>query len=306
MKEYFSFEDNYGNSIVTYKWIPEGKLKAILLIVHGMTEYAERYENFALALNESGYGVYINDIIGHGKSIKTKDDLGHLPVNGFKIAVDDIHELNRIIKNENTNTPVIIMGHSMGSFLTQSYICTYGKEVAGCILSGTAGKQGITALGTVISKICKTVQGSRKRSNFLNKLSFGRYNTAFKPNRTKFDWLSRDNDEVNKYIESPLCGFICTTGFFYELSSSINKLYDENTIKGIPKELPIYIFGGEKDPVSGKTKSVLTLINMYNALKIKDLEYFFYKDGRHEMLNETNKIEVINDVITWLDKRYTK
>ena len=306
MKEQFSFKDNYGNSIVTYKWIPKGKLKAILLIVHGMAEYAQRYESFALALNESGYGVYCNDIIGHGKSIKTNDDLGHFPVNGFKIAVEDIHELNKIIQKEHTNIPIIIMGHSMGSFLTQSYICTYGKEVAGCILSGTAGKQGNTAFGAVISKICKTVQGPRKRSNFLDKLSFGRYNTAFKPNRTSFDWLSRDNAEVDKYIESPLCGFVCTTGFFYELSSSMSKLYDENRVKNIPKELPIYIFGGEKDPVGNNTKSVLTLINMYNELKIKDLEYFFYKDGRHEMLNESNKNEVINDVIIWLDKRYDK
>ena len=306
MKEKFSFQDSQGNSIASYKWVPEGKLNAVLLIIHGMAEYSERYENFALALNKNGYGVYMSDIIGHGKSVKTKEDLGHFPVNGFKVIVENIHELNKIIKREQTNIPIAIMGHSMGSFLTQSYICTYGKEVDGCILSGTAGKQGITALGAVVSKICKTIQGPRKKSNFLDKLSFGKYNNAFKPNRTNFDWLSTDTVEVDKYINDPLCGFICTTGFFYELSSSINKLYDKNKIKDIPKQLPIYIFGGDKDPVGGKTKSVLTLINMYNYLKIKDLEYFFYKNGRHEMLNESNKNEVINDIITWLDKRYDK
>jgi len=304
MNNQFSFKDNYGNSIVTYKWIPKGNLKAILIIVHGMAEYAQRYESFALALNENGYGVYINDIIGHGRSIKTKEDLGHFPVNGFNIAVEDIHQLNRIIKDEYPDVSIIIMGHSMGSFLTQSYICTYGNEIEGCILSGTAGKQGITTFGAVISKICKTVQGPKKRSNFLDRLTFGKYNNAFKPSRTNFDWLSRDTTEVDKYVENSLCGFVCTTSFFYELSSSVSKLYEENKIKNIPKELPIYIFGGEKDPVSGRTKSVLTLINMYNALKIKDLEYFFYKDGRHEMLNETNKSEVIYDIIAWLNKRY--
>ncbi|MBC8060443.1 MAG: lysophospholipase [Clostridiaceae bacterium] len=304
MNEQFSFEDNFGNSIVTYKWIPKVKLKAILLIVHGMAEHAQRYKNFALALNQSGYGVYINDIIGHGKSIKTNEDLGHFPVDGFSIAVDDIHELNKIIKREYPNIPIIIMGHSMGSFLTQSYICTYGKEIDGCILSGTSGKQSITSFGAVIANICKTLQGSRKKSSFLDKLSFGKYNSAFKPNRTNFDWLSRDSVEVDKYVESPLCGFVCTTGFFYELSSALTKLYDVNRIKNIPKELPIYIFGGEKDPVGSDTKNVLTLISMYNTLKIRDLEYLFYKDARHEMLNETNKNDVINDLISWLDKRY--
>jgi len=303
MKKEFSFQDKQGNNIQVYNWMPEGNIKAIVQIAHGMAEYAERYEGLAEALNKAGYGVYINDTIGHGKSIKTKEDLGHLPSNGFNIAVEDIHELHEIIKKEHKELPIFILGHSMGSLLTQSYISKYGSEVAGCILSGTAGKQFLTAIGSVVAKVSKTIHGERTRSPFLDKLSFGNFNNNFKPTRTNFDWLSSDNDEVDKYIESPLCGFTCTNGFYYELASSVNKIHDKNAVKNIPAKLPIYIFCGDKDPVGGQTKNVLKLIDMYKAIGIQDLEYVFYKDGRHEMLNETNKSEVIDGVINWLEKR---
>ncbi len=306
MKKEFSFQDKHGNNIQVYNWMPDGNIKAIVQIAHGMAEYAERYEGLAESLNKSGYGVYINDTLGHGKSIKTQDDLGHLPPNGFNIAVEDIHQLHEIIKKENEDLPIFIFGHSMGSLLTQSYISKYGNEVDGCILSGTAGKQFLTSIGGVVAKISKTIHGERKRSPFLDKLSFGNFNNNFKPNRTNFDWLSSDNDEVDKYISSPLCGFVCTNGFYYELTSSVNKLHDRNVVKNIPKELPIYIFCGDKDPVGGQTKNVLKLIDMYKGIGIQDLEYVFYKDGRHEMLNETNKAEVIDDLINWLEKRITK
>ena len=304
MKEIFNFTDDFGNNVCVYSWMPIGRPRAILQIAHGMAEYAERYEYFALELNKHGYGVFINDIIGHGNSVKNKDDLGHFPVNGFNIAVKDMYKLTNIIVEKFLTVPIVIFGHSMGSFLTQSYITLYGDKVNGCILSGTAGKQSVASFGALMAKISLNLQGERKRNKFLDKLSFGSYNKAFTPNRTSFDWLSRDTKEVDKYITSDLCGFVCTNSFYYELFSSMSKLHDPDKIRNIPKELPVYIFGGDEDPVGGNTKSVLKLIELYKSIPIKDLEYKFYKGGRHEMLNETNKLEVIEDIVTWLNRKY--
>ena len=304
MKKDFSLQDLSGNTIQAYSWIPEGNIKAIVQIVHGMSEHSGRYESFALELNKRSFGVYISDTIGHGKSVKSEEDLGHLPPNGFNIAVENIHLLHEIVVKENKNVPIIIMGHSMGSLLTQSYICKYGNEVNGCILSGTAGKQAQTSFGAFIAKILKTVQGDKKRSKLMEKLSFGNFNNYFKPTKTEFDWLSSDSAEVDKYVQDPLCGFTCTTGFYYELASSVSKLHDKNKVNNIPKNLPIYIFCGNKDPVGGQTKNVLKLISLYKEVGINDLEHKFYKDGRHEMLNETNKEEVITNIVTWLEKRF--
>jgi alpha-beta hydrolase superfamily lysophospholipase len=304
MRDSFSFDDNDKNTICVYSWMPNESPRAIVQISHGMAEYANRYEGFALELNKHGYGVYINDIIGHGNSVKSKDDLGHFPVNGFNVAVNDMYMLTKIINKNYLNVPVIILGHSMGSFLTQEYITLHGNEIDGCILSGTAGKQSASSVGAFIAKYYVKLQGGRRRNKFLDKLSFGNYNKSFKPNRTAFDWLSRDEKEVDKYIESDLCGFICTNGFYYELFSSMSKLNNLTKLKNIPKELPIYIFGGDDDPVGNKTKNVFSLIEMYSALPIKDLEYRFYKGGRHEMLNEINKSDVIDDIITWLNRKF--
>jgi alpha-beta hydrolase superfamily lysophospholipase len=170
------------------------------------------------------------------------------------------------------------------------------------ILSGTGSDPGfLSTVGIWIAKREIKKKGKRARSELLNKLSFGSYNKAFKPNRTEFDWLSRDEKEVDKYIEDPYCGEVATAGFFYDMISGVKQLDKPERISQIPKDLPIFLFSGDQDPVGNNTKGVRTAYQNLKKAGIKDISYKLYKDGRHEMLNEINKEEVYRDVIQWLN-----
>lgn len=302
---HFSFIDQVNNDIKVYQWMPEGDLKAIVQIAHGMTETALRYEELAIELTKKGYGVYINDHIGHGRTAKCMDDLGHFEKGGFNLAVENLRQLSLIIQDAHKGIPLVMFGHSMGSFFTQAYLYQYGDLLKGCILSGTAGKQIMAPLGALLAKTLIKLQGERHRSKLLDQLSFGGFNKPFEPSRTPFDWLSRDPLEVDKYIEDPYCGFLCTNQFYYELFMGIGSLHHWERMKKIPTTLPIYIFCGDADPVGGNTKTVKSLIDTYRTLGIKDLTYKFYPSGRHEMLKEVNRQEVIGDIIHWLGERFS-
>lgn len=302
--ENFKMKDKGDLEIFVYKWLPteDAEVKGVVQIAHGMAETAARYEGFARALTEDGFIVYANDHRGHGKTAGQVSKLGDLGEDGFNSMVENMHELNERIKVENNDLPIFLFGHSMGSFLTQRYICLYGSELKGAIISGSCGKQGISIdIGRFIaSREIKKI-GRAGKSNKLAKLSFGSYNNSFKPTRTAFDWLSRDNNEVDKYIDDQFCGTVFTAGFFYDFLGGLKNIADSREIKNIPKDLPIYIFSGDKDPVGKNGKGVLKLVNTYKAHGMVDLTYKLYKDGRHEMLNEINKEEVMEDVIKWLN-----
>ena len=302
--ENFTFKDKGKLEIFVYKWLPdeEVQVKGIVQIAHGMAETAARYEGFARALTNDGFIVYANDHRGHGKTVGEIEKLGDLGEDGFNLMVENMHGLNEQIKKENHNLPIFLFGHSMGSFLTQRYICLYGNGLKGTILSGSCGKQGIIIdIARLIAKGEIKKIGRSGKSTKLDKLSFGSYNNSFKPNRTAFDWLSRDNKEVDKYIDDPFCGTVFTAGFFYDFLGGLKSIADNMEVKNVPKDLPIYIFSGDKDPVGKNGKGVLKLVKTYKEHGIKDLTHKLYKDGRHEMLNETNKEEVIEDVIKWLN-----
>jgi alpha-beta hydrolase superfamily lysophospholipase len=302
--ENFTFVDKGNLQIFVYKWLPdeEVQVKGVVQIAHGMAETAARYEGFARALTNDGFVVYANDHRGHGKTAGEVEKLGDLGEDGFNSMVENMHGLNERIKEENPNLPIFLFGHSMGSFLTQRYICLYGNGLKGAIVSGSCGKQGmIIDVARLIAKGEIKKIGRSGKSNKLDKLSFGSYNNSFKPNRTGFDWLSRDNKEVDKYIADPFCGTVFTAGFFYDFLSGLKSIADQTEIKNVPKDLPIYIFSGDKDPVGKNGKGVLKLVKTYKEHGIKDLTHKLYKDGRHEMLNETNKEEVTFDVLKWLN-----
>ncbi|MCY6369973.1 alpha/beta hydrolase [Clostridium ganghwense] len=309
IKESFNFKDKDGLEIFVYKWSPDKniKAKAVLQIAHGMAETAVRYERLAENFTKQGYIIYANDHRGHGKTANEIEKLGDLGEDGFNAMVENMYQLTKIIKEENDKLPIFLLGHSMGSFLTQRYICLYGKELKGVIFSGSNGSQGIMAdIGRFIAKREIRRIGRSAKSERLDKLSFGGYNKSFKPNRTKFDWLSRDEKEVDKYIEDPFCGTIFTAGFFYDLLGGLRLIADKREISKVPKDLPIYIFSGDKDPVGKNGKGVLKLVKSYKNQGIKDLTYKLYKDGRHEMLNELNRDEVINELLLWLEDHLQK
>ena len=300
----FTFKNSDNMDVFVYKWEPSGKPKAVVQIAHGMAEHAARYERFAKALTSAGFAVYANDHRGHGKTAGTLDKAGICgPEDGFFRAIDDMRTLNLMIKKDHPKTAIFLFGHSMGSFLSQNYIARYGAELNGCILSGTAGDGGaLIKVGNVIAKIVSLIYGRNTPSPTLDKMSFGAFNSAFKPNRTAFDWLSRDNAEVDKYINDPWCGFLCTAGFFYDMTKGLMDTHSKTRMAAIPKTLPIFSVAGANDPVGANGVSVMQLIDAYKKLDIKDVNVKLYKDTRHEILNEINRDEVTKDIIDWLKK----
>lgn len=300
----FSFKDNEGFELFTYCWEPEDlkKARAVVQVVHGLAEHAARYERFANFATEKGFIVVADDHRGHGKTAKTKEDLGFIGANnGFSGMVDDEYQLTGIIKSKYNNLPVFMLGHSMGSFIAQRYIEQYGRELHGVILSGTAGPNpGLLIPGKIVAKMVMLINGPRKKSNFLNNLSFGAYNKNFKPNRTEFDWLSCDNQEVDKYIADPLCGFVCSSSLYYFLTSGMLEMHKKRNLSMIPRSIPVLIASGAKDPVGAKT--VPELYKIYVNLGLNDVELKLYEDKRHEILNEINREEVTRDFLFWIEK----
>ncbi|HOT47193.1 MAG TPA: alpha/beta hydrolase [Spirochaetota bacterium] len=306
----FTFKASDGTKIAAYRWLPGAKsnIKAAVQIAHGMAEHAARYERFAKELVKAGYAVYANDHRGHGKTAGALENVGYLAdENGWDKVVDDMLVLTKLIKKENPKVPIFLIGHSMGSFLSRQYAMLHGNEIKGLILSGTGGDPGLLGkIGLFIAKREAKSKGKKTKSPLLDKLSFGAFNKAFKPNRTNFDWLSRDNAEVDKYIADPYCGDVFTAGFFCDMLEGIAFINDARNIDRIPKELPIYLFSGSLDPVGANTKGVLQVYNALVKAGIRDVTYRFYQDARHETLNETNREEVFRDVIEWLNKHRPK
>jgi alpha-beta hydrolase superfamily lysophospholipase len=299
----FSFKDGDGVEIFVYKWEPEAEsnIRGVVQISHGMAEHAARYARFAERLTAAGYIVYANDHRGHGKTAGKIENVGYCGEDGFNWMVKDMKELTSIIKVENPGLPVYLFGHSMGSMLSQKYIALYGSELKGVILSGTSGKQGfILNLGIFMAKRQIVKIGVKTPSETMNKMTFASYNKEFMPTRTPFDWLSRDEKEVDKYINDQLCGGVFSAGFFYDFLRGLKEMHRAEIMEKIPKSLPVYFISGEKDPVGKNCKTIAGLIREYKKLGIKDVSHKFYKDGRHEMLNEINRDEVMDDVISWI------
>lgn len=299
-----TFQANDGVKIFYYQWLPEKKqaIKAVVQIAHGMAEHSKRYSRFAEALTKQGFAVYANDHRGHGQTAGSLENVGYFAdEDGWNRVVEDMRTLTERIKKNHPNVPVFLFGHSMGSFLSRHYIFLYGNDINGVILSGTGGNPGVLGkIGHLIAKNESKKRGKKFRSPKLKKLSFGKFNDAFKPNRTDFDWLSRDDSEVDKYVNDPYCGGDFTAGFYEDLLSGISTINDPKNIKKVPKDLPVYLFSGEKDPVGNKTKGVKQVVKAYQNAGIKDVSYKIYEGGRHEMLNEINREEVFEDVISWI------
>lgn len=301
-KKEFTFTNQDHIKINVYQWIPKQKVKGIIQIAHGMAERASRYEYFASKLTEEGFMVYANDHRGHGKSALSIEELGYISdKDGFSDMVTDMKTLTDIAKKENPEVPIILLGHSMGSFLTQRYIQIYGNEIHGVILSGTNGKQKVMVnVGILIAKIMILLKGRRASGNLLDKMTFGDHNKRIPSAQTKFDWLSRDKHQVIEYVNDPYCGTIFPVSFFYDLFVGTKTIHKEKHLKNIPKDIPIYIFAGKEDPVGNYGEGIVSLYNIYKALGLTNVNYKLYLGGRHEMINEINRDDVIQDVICWV------
>jgi alpha-beta hydrolase superfamily lysophospholipase len=293
-----------GTPLFVYRWLPADEPKAVVQIAHGLAEHAGRYERLAGALTAAGYAVYANDHRGHGRSARSPDDLGFFAAHdGWSRCLDDLWRLNRRIAADHPGLPIVLLGHSMGSFMAQQFIAQHGEVLAGAVLSGSAGKPApIAAVGKLVARIERLRLGPRGRSGLIHAMAFGAFNKPFAPARTPFEWLSRDPAEVDKYVADPRCGFQASVQLWIDLLDALGPIADPAAQACIPKALPIYIFAGTRDPVSGKNNASLKqLLAAYSDAGLTRVMHRFYADGRHEMLNETNRDEVTRDLLAWLD-----
>ncbi|MFW5437491.1 lysophospholipase [Paenibacillus apiarius] len=301
----FTFTDPQRIQVYVYCWRPENahEAKGVVQIAHGMTETARRYEQFASALTSAGYIVYANDHRGHGKTAACEEDLGYVGEDGFNWMVRNMVQLTEIIRKNHEKLPIFLFAHSMGSFLAQQYITEHAHHINGVILCGSNGPRGPEILaGAGLAKLLASARGSRHRSSFIDKMAFGSFNRKFNPSRTPYDWLTRDKDEVDKYIADPHCGFLSTVGFYRDFFKLLRHIHRPETMEKIPKDLPIFLIAGDADPVGMYGKGVLHLADLYRHIKLKHVECTLYPDARHELLNETNREEVTADCLAWLDR----
>ena len=295
----FTLRADDGQSLLARRWLPEGRPRAIVQIAHGLTEHSARYARFAAALNAAGYAAYANDLRGHGPRTAPAD-LGHFAdEGGWDKVVGDLWTLNRLIAKEQPGTPIVFLGHSLGSFLARAFIARHSDALAGVVLSGSSGKPPMIAtLGRLIAREERLRLGRRGKSDPVFQMWFGDFNKPFKPARTAFDWLSRDEKEVDAYVADPLCGFPFTTQLAIDVLDALPRVTSPASLAPIRKDMPIYVFSGERDPVGANIQG---LIQDLKAAGFTKLTTRLYPGARHETLNETNRDEVTRDLIAWLD-----
>jgi len=312
------FESHDGTRLYLYNWLPETQQpKAVLHIIHGMAEHALRYKRLAEKLTAAGIEIWAADQRGHGKTADPAVNnagkgglLGHCgDGNGAALVTADIHALNMEIKKSRPGVPLFLLGHSWGSFIAQNlmgYASLHRTDkliINGYILSGTKGPGDFAVkAGIPFMTMLAAIKGQRKGSNLAKAIADGPYNKPFKPNRTAFDWLCRDEAEVDKYIEDPLCGFLCSTGFYRDLAKLLYNIHRGDAMARISTSIPVYVFCGSADPVGDMGKSPTALVDIYRNLGISDCEFVLYPGARHEILNETNREEVIENLLSWIIK----
>lgn len=302
MSSHHSFTAADGKKIHYQKWIPQGKPAAVIQIAHGMMEHIGKYDQFAEFLTGIGYAVVGDDHRGHGKTIEKPEEQGFLTdKNGWFRTAEDLIGLRGIIEQEFPRLPIILFGHSMGSFLARTIAILHPAAYSGMICSGTSASQGLLgAAGRVAAEIGALLFGNRKPAQFLDTLAFEPYRKQFSPRRTEFEWLSRDSAEVDAYVEDPLCGFVCSYKFFSDLSFGIAFINRRDPVSRMRKDLPILMISGEEDPVGGRGKGIEQVFSRFISAGLTDVTMKLYPEGRHALLSDICRDEVESDISGWL------
>ncbi len=299
----FIVRGNDGGEVHTYEWLPAtAPVRGIVQISHGMAEHAGRYAPLGRYLAERGIAVFANDHKGHGKTTKSQEDIGFFAEReGWRQVLDDLHSVNQSLRVRYPDTPIILIGHSMGSMLARHYLALYGDSVCGAVLSGTAGDPGLIGwAGQLIAQAEAKLKGARAKSKLMNWLSFGSFNARFKPNRTEFDWLSRDEREVDRYIDDPHCGALFTASFYKDMLSGLRFIHTPAYYQMLPKSLPMLFISGSDDPVMAKREKIEKVVAQLKLHGLMDVTLRIYPDARHEIFNEINREEVFGDVYSWI------
>jgi alpha-beta hydrolase superfamily lysophospholipase len=271
-----------GLRVVCGRWGDRGRARGVIQIAHGMGEHFGRYFGLIEALTCSDFAVYANDHRGHGRTARSSAELGDFGKGGFDLLVEDMTRLSRVAKQENPNAPLILLGHSMGSFAAQQYVLNNSHEIDALVLSGSGALDGLA----------QVANSAPAGKNILN--------TSFEPARTPFDWLSRDTAVVDAFIKDPLCFAQLQPASFASFLAAARQLSDPANLRKIRRDLPVYVFSGSEDPVGQQLEGVKVLIERYHQAGIYSVSHDFYRGGRHEMLNEINRSKVRSRLLEWI------
>lgn len=297
-----SFFDSHGMGKIHFiRWAPETAPVAVVQIVHGIADYANRYSEFAEFLNRQGILVVAEDHMGHGQSINNGSIQGHFH-GGWFTAIEDTMELMKRTMAEFEGVPYVLFGHSMGSFMARTILCKYPDSgIKAAVICGTSWqpKAAMPAILALCSAVCKKV-GETNTSESLQNMVFGGYNKMVEHPRTPYDWISRDQKIVDDYNADPLCGFTPTTGLTKDMMTGIAYMENSKNLAAMNKALPVFVIGGGDDPVGYYGKSIEKTAREFRKAGMQDVTYKVYPLGRHEILNEINREEVYSDVSKWI------
>lgn len=305
-KEELYYDSRDGKSkIHAVRWIPEEAPKAILQIVHGMAEYADRYHEFAVNMAERGFLVTGEDHLGHGLTVQQGGLYGYFCENDpATVVVRDVHRLKKLTQQEYPGLPYFMLGHSMGSFIVRNYICKYGTGIDGAVIMGTGmQKKAIVSSAGKMAAIQKVFYGSEYVSKALDKAVFGQYNKRIAAPKTESDWLNKDEKKVEEYRNDPMCGFTFTVNGFQTLFALLGRLYQQENLDGMPKQLPILFASGTEDPVGEYFEGVERAVQSFRDTGMQDVTVKKYEKGRHELLNEPEWEQVAEDIYNWLSEK---
>ncbi len=306
MKQEFYYPSSDGQTkIHGIIWRPEKQAKAVLQICHGMVEYIDRYNDFAQYLAERGVCVVGHDHLGHGKSVQSEEHLGFFhESHGNKYVITDIHKLRRMTEQDYAGVPYFMMGHSMGSFLLRQYLTMRAEGLAGAIIMGTGYMPyGLLAAGQMVCRSIAAVKGWKYRSEFVNQLGMGGYNKQFEPSESTKDWITSDEEMRRKYEADPLCSFLFTVNGYYQMFEGMKTLTKKRAMDKIPGSLSVFFVSGAEDPVGSNGEGVARVFHRYEKAGIQDVEMKLYPKGRHEILNESNREQVYEDLYQWIKDR---
>ncbi len=307
----FSFKVSDGAEIWVNRWSPdpEQEIKGIVQLHHGLAEHSMRYDRFGSVLADNGYILNAYDMRGHGRTGEIAEENGTGKIgmftenDGFNRVVEDLNEVIEAVKKEYAEKPVILFGHSFGSFVSQGYIEKYSQNINGCVLCGTAGPRNLLiGFGKIVVGLIKKIKGGENYSKFVEDLAFGSYNNKIADKKTEKDWLSRNEMNVQMNLSDKWCNIRLRLAFYYDMMSGLKQIHTGSNIKAIRKDLPVFFIYGDADPVGDYGKTINKLIGIYKKNKMTSVDVKVYPEDRHEILNEVDRETVENDVIDWLNK----
>ncbi len=298
----FTFEAADGQRVHVYRWLPTGSPRAAIQIAHGAAEHAKRYGRLAAALVAAGYAVYANDHRGHGETAARFGRYGIAGPGSWDLMVSDARQLTELIKSRHPGLPVVLLGHSMGGMIVQDYLQRFGADLAAAVLSGTAGRE-LPSTDENLRLLEAELRAAGRDAPSQTFLSmFAGFNEPFGgPNATGLEWLSRDAGEVRAYIDDPWCGQPLSNGFVHDMLLGARKMWAPENERRVAVGGPLLVFAGDDDPVGERGEAMRDLVARYERCGIGPVTLVLYPQGRHEMLNETNRDEVQADLVAWLD-----